>query len=54
MQTSILGQCLEKAPVAFLLDFEAACVRTLQSCPPTPAELKVAIKDGQGGTFFLN
>ncbi|XP_062874363.1 tectonic-2 [Trichomycterus rosablanca] len=53
-QTSILGQCLEKAPVAFLQDFQAACVRTLQSCPPTPAELNVAVKDGQGGVIVVS
>lgn len=45
----MLGQCLEKAPVAFLQNFEAVCVRSLQSCPAAPAELRVAVRDEQGG-----
>lgn len=49
----MLGQCLEKAPVAFLLDFEAVCARTLQSCPAAPVELRVAVRDEQGGQFFF-
>ncbi|KAK3514445.1 hypothetical protein QTP70_018257 [Hemibagrus guttatus] len=48
-QVSMLGQCLEKAPVAFLQNFEAVCVRSLQPCPAAPAELSVAVRDGQGG-----
>lgn len=48
----MLGQCLEKAPVAFLQNFEAVCVRSLQSCPAPPAELGLALNDGQGGEFL--
>ncbi|XP_026786913.3 tectonic-2 isoform X1 [Pangasianodon hypophthalmus] len=48
-QVSMLGQCLEKAPVAFLQNFEAVCVRSLQSCPAAPADLSVAVRDEQGG-----
>ncbi|XP_060739927.1 tectonic-2 isoform X1 [Tachysurus vachellii] len=48
-QVSMLGQCLEKAPVAFLQNFETVCVKSLQSCPAAPAELGLAVKDGQGG-----
>ncbi|XP_058230377.1 tectonic-2 isoform X2 [Hemibagrus wyckioides] len=48
-QVSMLGQCLEKAPVAFLQNFEAVCVRSLQSCPAAPSELSVVVRDGQGG-----
>ncbi|KAF4074253.1 hypothetical protein AMELA_G00237490 [Ameiurus melas] len=32
-QVSLLGQCMEKAPVAFLQNFEAVCVRTLAVLP---------------------
>ncbi|XP_060763396.1 tectonic-2 [Neoarius graeffei] len=52
-QVSMLGQCLEKAPVAFLQNFEAVCVRTLQSCPAATAELSVAVRDGQGGVVTV-
>ncbi|XP_017307001.1 tectonic-2 isoform X1 [Ictalurus punctatus] len=52
-QVSLLGQCIEKAPVAFLQNFEAVCVRTLQSCPATPVELSVAVRDEQGGVVTV-
>ncbi|TSV94919.1 SEC14-like protein 2 [Bagarius yarrelli] len=52
-QVSMLGQCLEKAPVGFLQNFEAVCVRNLQSCPSAPAELSVAVRDGQGGVVTV-
>lgn len=49
----MLGQCLEKAPVAFLQNFEALCVRTLQSCPAEPANLNVMVRGDQGGEVCL-
>ncbi|KAL7836843.1 hypothetical protein AOLI_G00281270 [Acnodon oligacanthus] len=53
-QVSVLGQCLESAPVAFLQDFEAVCVRTLQACPAAPADLRVAVRDGLGGVVTVS
>uniref|UniRef100_A0A4W4F2V1 Tectonic family member 2 n=1 Tax=Electrophorus electricus TaxID=8005 RepID=A0A4W4F2V1_ELEEL len=52
VQMAVLGRCLEKAPVAFLQDFEAACVSVLQECPGPAAELGVAVRDGLGGGFL--
>ncbi|XP_053337171.1 tectonic-2 isoform X1 [Clarias gariepinus] len=52
-QVSMLGQCLEKAPVAFLQNFEALCVRTLQSCPAEPANLNVTVRGDQGGVIAV-
>ncbi|XP_046697368.1 tectonic-2 isoform X2 [Silurus meridionalis] len=53
-QVSMLGQCLEKAPVAFLHNFEAVCVRTLLSCPTALAGLGVAVRDEQGGVVKVS
>ncbi|XP_072521395.1 tectonic-2 isoform X2 [Salminus brasiliensis] len=53
-QVSVLGQCLENAPVAFLQDFESVCTRTLQACPATPADLTVAVRDGLGGMVTVS
>ncbi|XP_026878954.2 tectonic-2 isoform X2 [Electrophorus electricus] len=53
-QMAVLGRCLEKAPVAFLQDFEAACVSVLQECPGPAAELGVAVRDGLGGVVTVS
>ncbi|KAI4882302.1 hypothetical protein NFI96_011115 [Prochilodus magdalenae] len=53
-QVSMLGQCLENAPVSFLQDFEAVCVRTLKACPAAPADLRVAVRDGLGGVITVS
>ncbi|XP_076845942.1 tectonic-2 isoform X2 [Brachyhypopomus gauderio] len=52
-QTSVLGQCVE-APLAFLQDFEAVCVRVLRQCPVPAAELGVTVRDGRGGQVIVS
>uniref|UniRef100_A0A8B9K158 Tectonic family member 2 n=1 Tax=Astyanax mexicanus TaxID=7994 RepID=A0A8B9K158_ASTMX len=47
-QVSMVGQCVENAPVAFLQDFESVCTRTLQDCPAAPADLAVSVRNGLG------
>lgn len=55
----MLGQCVNSAPVAFLRNFEVKCVNRLRSCPTGPplqtlsTDLKVKVKNGQGGMFYL-
>ncbi|XP_066510478.1 tectonic-2-like isoform X1 [Hoplias malabaricus] len=53
-QVTMLGQCLESAPVAFLQDFKAVCVKTLQTCPAAPVDLTVAVRDGLGGVITVS
>ncbi|XP_062307808.1 tectonic-2 [Osmerus eperlanus] len=58
-QNSLIGQCVENAPVAFLENFHAECFRRLLSCPDqpplqtNPADLKVKVKDGRGGVVTV-
>ncbi|XP_051950782.1 tectonic-2 [Xyrauchen texanus] len=53
-QKSGLGQCVENAPVAFLVNFESQCMRKLQSCPSPSDNLRVNVKDGRGGVVTVN
>ncbi|XP_022523013.2 tectonic-2 [Astyanax mexicanus] len=53
-QVSMVGQCVENAPVAFLQDFESVCTRTLQDCPAAPADLAVSVRDGLGGVVTVS
>ncbi|XP_046872626.1 tectonic-2 isoform X2 [Hypomesus transpacificus] len=58
-QNSLIGQCVENAPLAFLENFNAECSRRLLSCPDqpplqtNPADLKVKVKDGRGGVVTV-
>ncbi|XP_036383688.1 tectonic-2 [Megalops cyprinoides] len=59
-QQSMVGQCVDSAPVAFLQNFEASCVTYLQSCPIGPplltsaSELSVRVIDGRGGVVTVS
>uniref|UniRef100_A0AAZ3P3A6 Tectonic-2 n=1 Tax=Oncorhynchus tshawytscha TaxID=74940 RepID=A0AAZ3P3A6_ONCTS len=59
-QNSLVGQCVDNAPVAFLKNFQAQCVTRLLSCPTgpplqtTPTELRVQVRDGQGGVVTVD
>ncbi|XP_065106969.1 tectonic-2 [Paramisgurnus dabryanus] len=53
-QNSGLGHCVDNAPVAFLANFEARCVRRLQICPSQSDNIRVKVKDGQGGVVTVN
>ncbi|KAM3867514.1 tectonic-2 [Diretmus argenteus] len=59
-QISLVGQCLDNAPVAFLKNFNAKCVTLLRSCPngpplqTTPTDLRVQVKNGQGGVVTVD
>ncbi|XP_035235031.1 tectonic-2 [Anguilla anguilla] len=59
-QRSLAGQCLSRAPVAFLWNFETYCVTRLQSCPTGPplfvaaSELGVPLRDGLGGIVTVS
>uniref|UniRef100_A0A8B9JZV2 Tectonic family member 2 n=1 Tax=Astyanax mexicanus TaxID=7994 RepID=A0A8B9JZV2_ASTMX len=53
-QVSMVGQCVENAPVAFLQDFESVCTRTLQDCPAAPADLAVSVRNGLGGVVTVS
>ncbi|XP_051514662.1 tectonic-2 [Myxocyprinus asiaticus] len=53
-QNSGLGQCVENAPVAFLVNFESQCTRRLHSCPSPSDNLRVNVKDGRGGVVTVN
>ncbi|KAG9354934.1 hypothetical protein JZ751_001647 [Albula glossodonta] len=52
-QRSLVGQCLDKAPVAFLQNFQTQCVTRLQSCPTGPPLLtsasELSVQAGGGG-----
>ncbi|XP_026178552.1 tectonic-2 isoform X2 [Mastacembelus armatus] len=51
---TVLGQCVNSAPVAFLKNFKVLCVTLLRSCPTgsplktLPADLRINVKNGQG------
>ncbi|KAJ8379337.1 hypothetical protein SKAU_G00001150 [Synaphobranchus kaupii] len=59
-QRSLAGQCLDRAPVAFLQNFQNDCVTPLRSCPTGPplftsaSELSVPIKNGLGGMVTVS
>ncbi|XP_010894708.2 tectonic-2 isoform X1 [Esox lucius] len=59
-QKSLVGQCVDHAPVAFLKNVQAQCVTRLLSCPTgpplqtTPTELKVQVRDGQRGVVTVD
>ncbi|KAK6306333.1 hypothetical protein J4Q44_G00232580 [Coregonus suidteri] len=59
-QNSLVGQCVDNAPVAFLKNFQAQCVTHLLSCPTGPplqttsTELRVQVRDGQGGVVTVD
>ncbi|XP_056312829.1 tectonic-2 [Danio aesculapii] len=53
-QNTGTGQCAENAPVAFLENFEFQCVRRLQFCPSPSDDLRVDVKDGQGGVIAVS
>ncbi|KAJ7994292.1 hypothetical protein DPEC_G00264370 [Dallia pectoralis] len=59
-QNSLIGQCVDHAPVAFLKDFQAQCVTHLLSCPTGPplqttlTEMKVQVRDGQRGVVTVD
>ncbi|KAI1900977.1 hypothetical protein AGOR_G00055390 [Albula goreensis] len=59
-QRSLVGQCLDKAPVAFLQNFQTQCMTRLQSCPTGPplltsaSELSVQVRDGLGGVVTVS
>ncbi|CAB1322045.1 unnamed protein product [Coregonus sp. 'balchen'] len=59
-QNSLVGQCVDNAPVAFLKNFQAQCVTHLLSCPTEPplqttsTELRVQVRDGQGGVVTVD
>ncbi|XP_071389185.1 tectonic-2 isoform X2 [Centroberyx affinis] len=56
-QKSLTGQCIDNAPVAFLKNFNVKCVSLLRSCPneqTTPTDLRVQVKNGQGGVVTVD
>ncbi|KAL4636119.1 tectonic-2 [Arapaima gigas] len=59
-QRSMVGQCLDNAPVAFLQNFQFWCPRLLASCPTgpplrtTPSDLKIRVRDGFGGFITVS
>ncbi|KAJ8263633.1 hypothetical protein COCON_G00160900 [Conger conger] len=59
-QRSLAGQCLDRAPVAFLQNLQTYCVTPLRSCPTGPplftsaSELSVAIRAGPGGVVTVS
>ncbi|XP_042344716.1 tectonic-2 [Plectropomus leopardus] len=56
----VLGQCVNRAPVAFLKNFKVKCVTLLRSCPAGPplqtplANLRIKVKNGQGGDVIVD
>ncbi|XP_070820082.1 tectonic-2 [Chaetodon trifascialis] len=56
----VLGWCVNSAPVAFLKNFKVKCVTMLRSCPtgsplqPLPADLRIKVKNGQGGDALVD
>uniref|UniRef100_A0A671WEH5 Tectonic family member 2 n=1 Tax=Sparus aurata TaxID=8175 RepID=A0A671WEH5_SPAAU len=52
---TVLGRCVNNAPVAFLKNFRVECATLLHSCPAgpplqtLPKDLTVKVKNGQGG-----
>ncbi|XP_031425896.1 tectonic-2 isoform X2 [Clupea harengus] len=48
-QRSLLGHCMENAPVVFLENVQTECISFPLSCPPFPTDLAVDIRDGHGG-----
>ncbi|XP_063051671.1 tectonic-2 [Engraulis encrasicolus] len=53
-QGSLLGQCLESAPVAFLENFQTECVSFPSTCTPFPTNLATDLSDGNGGIVTIN
>ncbi|KAM4616851.1 tectonic-2 isoform 1-T1 [Polymixia lowei] len=59
-QSSLIGQCVHNAPVAFLKNFNVKCVTPLGSCPNGPplqtasTDLRVQVKNGQGGVVTVD
>lgn len=59
LSQKLLGQCVNSAPVAFLKNFKVKCVTLLHSCPTgsplrtLPTDLRIQVKNGQGGVFCL-
>ncbi|KPP60861.1 tectonic-2-like, partial [Scleropages formosus] len=59
-QRSMVGQCVDNAPVAFLQNFRFWCPSRLVSCPTGPplqttaSELRVRVRDGFGGTVTVS
>lgn len=59
-QNSLIGQCVEHGPVAFLENFQAQCATPLLSCPnapplqTNPSDLSVQVRDGQGGVITVD
>uniref|UniRef100_A0A1A7WAY1 Tectonic family member 2 n=1 Tax=Iconisemion striatum TaxID=60296 RepID=A0A1A7WAY1_9TELE len=55
----VFGQCLNRAPVAFLRDFSVECVSLLLSCPTGAplqtqlADLSTEVKNGHGGVVVV-
>ncbi|KAG7490956.1 hypothetical protein JOB18_045732 [Solea senegalensis] len=51
----VLGQCVNRAPVAFLKNFKVECVTLLNTCPTAsplqtqPPDLNIQVNNGQGG-----
>ncbi|KAL2092822.1 hypothetical protein ACEWY4_012620 [Coilia grayii] len=53
-QRSLLGECLENAPVAFLENFQTECVSLPDACPPSQTSLAADLRDGNGGIVTIN
>lgn len=55
----VLGKCVNGAQVAFLKNFKVRCATSLHSCPTgfplqtAPNDLRIKLKNGQGGTVLL-
>merc|ERR1712131_140931 len=53
-QNSMIGQCVENAPVAFLENFQAQCTTHLLACPNAPPFQTMHMRDGQGGVITVD
>ncbi|CAJ1068271.1 tectonic-2 [Xyrichtys novacula] len=57
---TVLGQCVNNAPVAFLNNFEVSCLTLLRFCPTEPPlqtqleDLRVQVMNGQGGDVTVD
>ena len=58
LQELFAGQCANTAPVAYLKNFNIKCTTLIKFCPigpplqMSPSDLRVQVKDGQGGIIY--
>ena len=58
LQELFAGQCSNTGPVAFLKNFNVKCTTLIKFCPTgpplqmSPSDLRVQVKDGQGGIIY--